>query len=68
MPRSERKSIRFRGRDEDVLQTFRVRGRTYFALEQLSAAVRFESSIKHAAPGGDYRALYSLPRGRNHPP
>ncbi len=61
MPRPERKSIRFRGRDEVVLETFRVRGRTYFALEKLSGRGAFRVFDPHAAPGGDYRALYRLP-------
>ena len=70
MPRSERKSIRFRGRDEDVLQTFRVRGRTYFALEQLSARGAFRVFDQDAAPGGAYRALNCVPAAeltRNQP-
>jgi len=61
MPRPERQSIRFRGRDEPVLQTFRVRGRTYFALEALSDRGAFRVFDPHAAPGGDYRALYRFP-------
>ena len=61
MARSKRTSIRFRGRDEEVLETFRVSGRSYYALERLSGRGAFRVFDPHAAPGGDYRVLYRLP-------
>ena len=36
MAPTERKTIRFRGRTEPVIESFHVRGRSYFALEKLS--------------------------------
>ena len=60
MPQNRRKSIRFRGRNEPVLETFRVRGRTYFALEKLSRRGAYRVFDPHAGPHGDYRILYRL--------
>ena len=56
-----RKSIRFRGKDEPVIETLRVRGRNYFVLEKLSARGAYRVFDPHAGPSGDYRALYRLP-------
>jgi serine/threonine protein kinase len=61
MARQDRKTIRFQGREEPVLETFRVRGRSYFALEQLSRRGAFRVFDPLAAPGGDYRVLYRFP-------
>ena len=58
MPNHDRKSIRFRGKSEPVLDTFRVRGRTYFALEKLSRRGAYRVFDQHAGPHGDYRILY----------
>lgn len=62
MPHAGRKTIRFRGKTEQVLETFRVRGRTYFALEKLSRRGAFRVFDPHAGPEGDYRVLYRLSR------
>ncbi len=58
---SHSKTIRFRGREEPVLETIRVHGRSYFALEELSSRGAFRVFDPRAAPGGDYRALYRFP-------
>ena len=55
-----RKSIVFRGRREDVIDTFHVCGRKYFALEKLSRRGSYRVFDPHAAPGGDYRALHRI--------
>jgi len=60
MSNTERKTIRFRGKTEKVLETFRVRGRTYFALEKLSRRGAFRVFDPHGGPHGDYRILYKL--------
>lgn len=64
MPNHDRKSIRFRGKSEPVLDTFRVRGRTYFALERLSRRGAYRVFDQHAGPHGDYRILYQLSRSK----
>jgi hypothetical protein len=64
MARKDRKTIRFRGREEPVLETFHVRGRSYFALEQLSCRGAFRVFDPVAAPGGDYRVLYRFPAAK----
>ena len=61
MSASKSKTIRFRGREEQVLETIRVRGRSYFALEELSRRGAFRVFDPRAAPGGDYRVLYRFP-------
>jgi len=60
MQKSGRKTIRFRGKTEQVLETFRVRGRSYFALEKLSRRGAFRVFDPHAGPHGDYRILHRL--------
>lgn len=62
MARSERKTIRFRGRTEPVIESFHVRGRTYFALEKLTSRGAFRVFDPHAGPDGDYRALHLIPK------
>lgn len=64
MSRRDRRTIRFRGREQRVLETFHVRGRNYFSLEQLSRRGAFRVFDPHAAPGGDYRVLYRLPASK----
>jgi serine/threonine protein kinase len=61
MTKREPKTIRFRGREEEVIDIFRVRGRSYFALEELSRRGAYRIFDPRAAPGGDYRALYRIP-------
>ena len=56
--------IRFRGRDEQVLDVFSVRGRNYLALEQLGHRGAFRVFDRHAGINGDYRVLYRLPYSR----
>lgn len=58
------KTIRFRGRTERVIESFRVRGRTYFALEKLTASGAYRVFDQHAGPGGDYRALHLVPKSK----
>ena len=61
MAHRNRKTIRFRGREEPVLETFRVRGCSYFVLEELSRRGAYRVFDPLAAPGGDYRVLYRFP-------
>ena len=61
MSNQGRKSIRFRGQTEPVLRTFRVRGRTYFALERLSRRGAYRVFDQNAGPHGDYRILHQVP-------
>jgi len=56
--------IRFRGCEEKVLDVFHVRGRRYFALENLSRRGTFRVFDRHAGPSGDYRVLYQFPFSR----
>ncbi len=56
-----KKSILFRGRRENVVDVFHVRGRTYFVLEKLSRRGSYRVFDPHASPGGDYRALHRIP-------
>lgn len=58
MTGKRQKSIRFLGKNELVLETIRVRGRTYFVLEKLSRRGAFRVFDRHAGPNGDYRVLY----------
>ena len=60
MANSDPKTIRFHGKTEPVLETFRVRGRRYFVLEKLSRRGAFRVFDPHAGPHGDYRTLYKL--------
>lgn len=62
MKPSSRKTVRCRGETETVLETFRVRGRTYFAVQKLGGRGAFRVFDPHAGPGGDYRILYRFPR------
>lgn len=62
MQSSSRKTVRCQGKTEQVLETFRVRGRTYFAIEKLGGRGAFRVVDPHAGPGGDYRILYRLPK------
>ncbi len=61
MSRARPTTIEFRGRREEVLEVFRVRGREYFALEKLSRRATFRVFDPHAAPGGDFRVLAQIP-------
>lgn len=61
LTRRNRKSIRFRGKNEPVIETLRVRARNYFVLEKLSARGAYRVFDPHAGPNGDYRALYRIP-------
>lgn len=54
------KTIRFRGRTEPVIESFHVRGRTYFALEKLSSRGAYRVFDPHAGPHGDYRVLHQV--------
>lgn len=56
--------IRFRGREEKILDVFHVRGRRYFALEKLSRRGAHRVFDPHAGPGGDYRVLYRFSNSR----
>jgi len=56
----DRSKIRFRGREETVLETIHVRGRRYEVLANLSSRGGYRVFDKSAAPGGDYRALYRI--------
>lgn len=56
--------IRFRGRDEKILDVFSVRGRRYYSLEKLSRRGAFRVFDRHAGPAGDYRVLYRFPYSR----
>lgn len=58
------RTIRFRGREEKILDVFSVRGRQYFALEQLSHRGAFRVFDRHAGINGDYRVLYRIPYSR----
>lgn len=64
MTRPERQTIRFRGRTEPVIETFHLRGRTYFALEKLAASGVYRVFDSHAGPDGDYRVLHQIPKSR----
>ena len=59
-----KKSILFRGRRENIIDIFPVRGRTYFALEKLSRRGSYRVFDPHAAPGGDYRVLRRIPSSK----
>ena len=63
MPSSDRKTIRFRGKTEAVLDTIRLRGRNYFVLESL-AKNSFRAFDPNAMPGGDYRVIHRFPTTR----
>ena len=64
MAQTDRKTIRFRGRTEPVIESFRVRGRSYFALEKLSARGAYRVFDPHAGPDGDYRVLYRISKSQ----
>ena len=64
MAQDSRKTIRFRGRTEPVIESFHVRGRSYFALEKLSGRGAYRVFDPHAGPHGDYRALHQIPRSQ----
>ncbi len=57
-------NIRFRGREEKILDVISVRGRKYLVLEQLSHRGAFRVFDRHAGINGDYRVLYRLPDSR----
>ena len=65
MARSHPKTIRYRGRNEEVLDIFRIRGRRFYALEQLSRRGAFRVFDPHAGPDGDYRVLHRIPSAKN---
>lgn len=44
-----------------MIETIRIRGRSYFVLEKLSVRGAFRVFDPHAGPLGDYCALYRLP-------
>jgi serine/threonine protein kinase len=58
------RTIRFRGREEEILDVISVRGRQYFVLEQLSHRGAFRVFDRRAGINGDYRMLYRLPYSR----
>ncbi len=60
MASPDSKTIRFRGRTEPVIESFHVRGRTYFALEKLSIREAYRVFDPHAGPHGDYRVLHRV--------
>lgn len=62
MKNGDQKTIQFRGRTENVLETFRVRGRKYLAVEKLSGRAAFRVFDSHAGPDGGFRTLYKFPR------
>lgn len=62
MENGEGKTIRFRGRTEKVLETFRVRGRQYLAVQKLNGRAAFRVFDSHAGPEGGFRTLYKFPR------
>lgn len=62
MEHGDKKTIRFRGRTENVLETFRVRGRKYFAVQKLSGRDAFRVFDSHAGPEGGFRTLYKFSR------
>ena len=64
MTRSGRKTIRYRGRSEPVIETLRVGGRSYFALEKLAASSVYRVFDSHAGPDGDYRVLHQIPKSK----
>lgn len=64
MPNRGRESVRFRGREEKVLEAISVRGREYFALEKLSRRQAFRVFDPSAGPHGDYRVLYRFGNSR----
>lgn len=64
MPNKDRKTIRFRGKTLPVLESFRVRGRTYFAVEKISRRGAFRVFDPHAGPQGDFRILYKLSKSK----
>lgn len=65
MSHRNRKSIRFRGKEETVLETLNLRGRSYYVLEKLSRRGAYRVFDTHAGPNGDYRALYRIPNDNN---
>jgi serine/threonine protein kinase len=64
MTHTNRKTIRFRGRTEPVIESFHVQGRSYFALEKLSSRGAYRVFDPHAGPHGDYRALHLIPKSK----
>ena len=54
-------AVHFRGREEKVIDTFRVAGRNYLALEELSRRGAYRVFDRHAGPDGDYRVLHRFP-------
>ena len=64
MPRQPTKTIRFRGRKEQVLEVFHVRGRKYFSLEKLSRRGAYRVFDPSGGPSGDYRVLYRIPSSK----
>lgn len=55
------RKIRCRGREEEIIDRFMVRGREYLALEKLSRRGAFRVFDRQAGIGGDYRVLYRIP-------
>jgi serine/threonine protein kinase len=49
---------------EQVLKTFNVGGRNYFAVEKLSHRGAFRVFDPHAGPDGDYRVLHQFPKSK----
>lgn len=56
--------VRFRGREESVLEVFKVHGRAYLAVELLSRRGAYRVFDRHAGPDGDYRVLHRIPYTR----
>lgn len=59
---STRRTIRFRGREESVIDTINVGGHRYEVLAKLSERSAYRVFDSSAAPDGDYRALYRISR------
>jgi len=64
MAKQGRKTVRFRGREEKVLETISVRRRPYFVLEKLSRREAYRVFDPRGGPHGDYRVLYRIPFSR----
>lgn len=56
--------VRYRGREEPVLDVFYVRGRRYLVLERLSHRGAFRVFDAQATVGGNYRLLCRVPRSQ----
>ena len=64
MNNRDKKSVRFRGKTEEVLASLHAWRRTYLVLEKLSWRGAYRVFDRHAGPDGDYRALYRIPKAK----